>query len=603
MASGHKLHLSILGRLLILAGIVFISFSVLFIVSVSSLKSLSLEIDRIQNVFGVLNRSSSESERGSYGAELGLYKAINMIQAGYSENDVQLALDDALSLLQMSRSAIANLLVIEAAGVDLSVPMASTTFTFNAYSVTVGELLELAKKSPNEALALIGDADSKFEALSRALSDLNAAVLAAGDAAYARAGATRSQANLLALIVAGACVLFVGVMVWFTIRSITRPIHHLASFIGQMGTGDLSGRYGKAGSDEIGKIAASVDHLAEDLCELVGTVKARVDALEEAGLGLAENMTGSEMAASSITSNVEGARRRLVEQSSAVGEAASSIRRHALNVESLSRMIGDQSGILAESAASVEEMIANVESVATGAASAAEASARLRAEGLEGKARIDETREAVESIVHSSENLTEAAGLIEEIAERTNLLAMNAAIEAAHAGDAGRGFAVVADEIRKLAEQSTERAREIGVDLGRVAGAIGAVKDSSDAAVASFGAILERSGALDDEVARISSAMTEQEKGGRDVLEGIKHLREITGTISSSSEEMAGGNRSMLEQVERLKDANQSVVQNNEEIERGAEEIAQAVASVSELTSQNQSLIAEVRTAADRFKL
>jgi methyl-accepting chemotaxis protein len=332
-------------------------------------------------------------------------------------------------------------------------------------------------------------------------------------------------------------------------------------------------------------------------------VKARVGALEEAGKGLSRNTERTEGSAARIASGLEEAKASLDGQSVAVGEASAAIRKHAHGVERLSSLIEGQSSILSESAASVEEMIANVEAVASGAASAAEASALLRAEGIEGKAKIDDTRESVAAIVRASENLTEAALLIEEIAERTNLLAMNAAIEAAHAGEAGRGFAVVADEIRKLAEQSTDRARDIGVDLGKVSGAIGALKDSSEGAVASFGIILERSGALDGEVGRISGAMAEQGKGGRDVLEGIKRLKEITAEIKEGSTELDDGNRSILASVERLKEANREVLSSNKGIAASAEDIAAAVAEASELSSRNAGLIAEVKAATDRFTL
>ena len=603
MKSSVGRRMSILGRLLVLAGFVFLSCGLLYFVAASSIGALSAELSRVQNTFGVLSRASSEAERGAYGVEVALYRAINMIAAGYGDNDVDLALSDAASLLHSSRMAVTQLLTIDSVGEVLTAPMVASSTAFEAYAEVVDRISAAAKESPEESLALMAEAEAAFESLTRSLSDLNTAVLAAGDEAYGRAAATRSRASLLAALVGLGAFALISLMIYLTVRSITGPIRGLASFIELMGTGDLSGRFKEALGKEVGRIAASVDGLADDLRELVGTVKARVGALEEAGKGLSQNMERTEGSASRIAAELEAAKASLSGQSVAVGEASAAIRKHAHGVERLSSLIEGQSSILSESAASVEEMIANVESVASGAASAAEASSLLRAEGLEGKSRIDDTRESVASIVRASENLTEAALLIEEIAERTNLLAMNAAIEAAHAGEAGRGFAVVADEIRKLAEQSTDRARDIGVDLGKVAGAIGALQDSSEGAVASFGAILERAGALDGEVGRISEAMAEQGKGGRDVLEGIKRLKEITAEIKEGSAELDAGNRRILASVERLKDANREVLSSNKGIAASAEDIAAAVAESAEFSQKNAGLIAEVKAATDRFRL
>ncbi|PKL09243.1 MAG: methyl-accepting chemotaxis protein, partial [Spirochaetae bacterium HGW-Spirochaetae-7] len=190
---------------------------------------------------------------------------------------------------------------------------------------------------------------------------------------------------------------------------------------------------------------------------------------------------------------------------------------------------------------------------------------------------------------------------ISDIAGKTNLLAMNAAIEAAHAGDSGRGFAVVADEIRKLAEQSTAQAKDIAAGLGKVSSSIQSVGDAADSAVQSYGMVHDKSEALGNEVSRISEAMSEQEKGGRQVLEGLARLRDISRGIATGASEMNDGNRVILEQVSRLNAVNLSVVQNNEEIALGTREINEAISSTGELTSHTADLITEVREAVDRF--
>ena len=368
-----------------------------------------------------------------------------------------------------------------------------------------------------------------------------------------------------------------------------------------VGKGDLTAQTGVTSTDELGRIARSVDELVVGLRRLVTIVKDKLAELGETGQSLAGNMEETGAAVIQINSNIGNTKGQLQEQSAAVGEVSAAIEELTRSVDALTTMITNQSEVVSQSSASVEQMIANIESVASGVEGVAEASKRLASEGSEGKARIDEVEESVVRIVRYSENLSEAARLITEIADRTNILAMNAAIEAAHAGEAGKGFAVVADEIRKLAEQSTSQAKDISADLGRVSESIESVRGAAGAAVSAFGSILEKSGTLGQGVETIGSAMKEQHEGGRQVLEALARLRDITKEITRGAGEMAAGNATILEQVERLKNVNTVVVRNNEEITRGTQEINQAIVATTELTSRNTTLIDEVKAAADTF--
>ena len=187
---------------------------------------------------------------------------------------------------------------------------------------------------------------------------------------------------------------------------------------------------------------------------------------------------------------------------------------------------------------------------------------------------------------------------MENIASQTNLLSMNAAIEAAHAGEAGKGFAVVADEIRKLAESSGEQSKTIGGVLKKIKESIDRISKSTDNVLNKFEAIEGEIKAISQQAAEIQNAMEEQSAGSRQILEVIGDLNGITQMVKSGSEEMLDGSRGIIIEGRNLEMATQEITGGMNEMASGAEQINAAVDRVNGISGQNKSnidiLIAEI---------
>ena len=462
-------------------------------------------------------------------------------------------------------------------------------------------MVKLVKSDPAIALSFMKDTEIKFDEFITTLNLLNSAIGVAEETAYMHTMNEIAAHGRFLLVLALSAIAVLVAIVALIVISIKQPMGTLMQTLKTMEEGDFRSGAHLDGRDEMGRMGSSISELSVSLCKLVGTVKAKVGELEGMGHDLSANMTETGAAVVQINSNIVSTKSQLDEQSASVKAVSAAIEELTRGVDALAARIEEQSGVVSQSSASVEEMIANIESVAKASAVADRTSEELVSLGTEGKSRIDEVLEAVREIVRHSESLGEAATIISDIAGKTNLLAMNAAIEAAHAGDSGRGFAVVADEIRKLAEQSTAQAKDIAAGLGKVSSSIQSVGEAAESAVQSYGMVHDKSEALGNEVSRISEAMSEQEKGGRQVLEGLARLRDISRGIATGASQMNDGNRVILDQVSRLNAVNLSVVQNNEEIALGTREINEAISSTSDLTSHTSDLITEVREAVDRF--
>ena len=197
-----------------------------------------------------------------------------------------------------------------------------------------------------------------------------------------------------------------------------------------------------------------------------------------------------------------------------------------------------QSASVATSSSATEQMIANIRSVTDTLSSNAKNVKELQEASLAGHTSLNEVASDIQGIARESESLLEINSVMENIASQTNLLSMNAAIEAAHAGESGRGFAVVAEEIRKLAESSSEQSKTIGGVLKSIKGAIDKITKSTDTVLGKFDAIGDGVKTVAVQEDSILHAMEEQGRGSKQILDAIGDVNNITHQVKEAARRM-----------------------------------------------------------------
>jgi methyl-accepting chemotaxis protein len=208
----------------------------------------------------------------------------------------------------------------------------------------------------------------------------------------------------------------------------------------------------------------------------------------------------------------------------------------------------------------------------------------------------------IELIAARSASLLEANRVIATIASQTNLLAMNAAIEAAHAGDSGKGFAVVADEIRKLAETSASQSKNIKGEINQVQEAITQVVSTSRGTEQIFSRVSERIGETDALVREVRGAMNEQKEGSSQILKTLQVVNGVTVNVENGSKEMNSGNQIILSEISGIKEGSADIQQNIERIASGFKAIETSAESVSVATEKIVRHIQRMEAAVGYFK-
>ncbi len=351
----------------------------------------------------------------------------------------------------------------------------------------------------------------------------------------------------------GAIIIILIVVLVF-VKNLKKPVVTMVSTLKGIagGTGDLSALIKISTRDEVGLLAETFNEFTASLSTLISDIKEDAVLLTQSGAELFTSLETVESAGDRISGSVDSLRSSMQEQSSGVTESAAVINRFLENVTKLTAMIEDQAANLAQTSASVEEMIANVNSSTQNIDTVSSLIEELVSVSGDGKTKVELVAKEAHDVITRSQALADTNKIISAIASQTNLLAMNAAIEAAHAGQYGAGFSVVADEIRKLAETAATRSKDISKELKFVREAIVRVVNASELVRNSFGnmdSLVQRVEKLELE---IKNAMNEQSVGSEEVLKATQELNTITSNVRTFSMEMRDNGSVVLDEMNRL---------------------------------------------------
>jgi len=405
----------------------------------------------------------------------------------------------------------------------------------------------------------------------------------------------------IALIGAGMCLIFF-VLLLILSRRLLAFFDKLHGIFSKIASGDITGRVAYKGKDEIGSLVRYFNQTMDNMALMFASLRRESETMQEIGETLSTDMAESASAMHEITANIEGVKQQAQTQAASVTETASTIDSILRVIQNVNASVEAQAKCVESSSSAVEQMIANIDSIGNVFEENNRTIQDLYKQSVNGKEGAAKANEIVSKVAEQSILLMEASQVIQNIASQTNLLAMNAAIEAAHAGEAGKGFAVVADEIRKLAEESNTQGKHIGAVLNETAEVIGLLTESGQAAEQAFNGVYGLAERVASQEQAVVQAMNEQQKAGADVLQAMQEISEITMTVKSGSSEIVGGGTEISKEMARLGDLTRVITDSMNEMAFGAVQINNAVQEVNEATQRNRGSIETLVGEIAKFK-
>ena len=414
-----------------------------------------------------------------------------------------------------------------------------------------------------------------------------------------------SDLTTFTIIIALIVILVTAVIIYFVLNLTMKPVVNVAQTLKDIaqGEGDLTRVIPVKGNDEIADLSLFFNNTISKIRNLVINIKNEADNLSGIGSELASNMNQTAAAVNQITANIRSIKTRVINQSASVTQTNATMEQVTGNINKLNDHIEDQNIYVSQASAAIEEMVANVQSVTGTLVKNTGNVKQLKDASEVGRDGLNEVAEDIKGIAQESEGLLEINSVMANIASQTNLLSMNAAIEAAHAGGAGKGFAVVADEIRKLAESSSEQSKTIGIVLKKIKTSIDAITSSTENVLNKFDAIGSSVSTVSQQEENIRNSMEEQGQGSKQILDGIGKVNEITRKVKSGSVEMLEGSQEVIKESQNLERATQEITSGMNEMATGADQINDAVSHINDITIKNRESINSLIKEVSRFKV
>ncbi|MBD5432819.1 MAG: hypothetical protein HDR35_10515 [Treponema sp.] len=404
-------------------------------------------------------------------------------------------------------------------------------------------------------------------------------------------------ALVLSIVLSLLSFMFIRWLMW-RIKNVTDSLKEMAT-----GEADLTKRCKLFIRDEIGFLVINFDAFCDKLQKIVGEIKGTEGDLLSYGDRLGKMVQENTAFVDQMIGNIRSVETEMGNQNTMLEYTSRSVNEISEAVRQLRELLVTQNEGMQNASSAVTQMIGNIGSVSRSIEKMAEEFNVLQEDVHDGILRQREVNEQIQKIEQQSKMLNDANDVISSIADQTSLLAMNAAIEAAHAGDAGKGFAVVADEIRKLSENSSTQSKNIGAQLTAILNSISSVVEASIVSDKMFTRVSEKIQGTGDLVSQIKLSMDEQSEGSKQISEALSYMNDAAGKVKDASNDVDNARGEIVENMGKLHQSADAVGSELKTIESGVKTIEEGDDSLMNIATSISGSIYRITSQIDQFKV
>ncbi len=390
-----------------------------------------------------------------------------------------------------------------------------------------------------------------------------------------------------------------------TVKTIIKPLNQASDNLGELANkdADLTMHMEVKTNDDIGRLADNFNAFINKLKVLILAIRDAVVKADENKDSIVASSEETSSATHQMSANISSMLKQMNNLDSNIVSNVAAVEEVSSNIKNFDAQIIKQTEMVEQSTSAITEMMASLNSVAKITETKKVSTLGLKDIAADGLAKMDETSNAFKDVASKVDEIREMAETIDGIASQTNLLSMNAAIEAAHAGDAGKGFAVVADEIRKLADSSSQSAVRITQSINNIVESVNITDGNVKETASAFEKINTEIADTVNAFAEIESSVMELNSGGQQILEASQAIENTSLSIRDGSGEIRTGIDSMLSAFEHIKEISRVLSSGMDENNTGVQEIVQAMQLIVEQSDELSTVLNELRNNVYRFKV